>query len=260
MELIDIGANLTHDSFRSDLPLVLERARAAKVSTLVITGASLASAEAAIALAKNDQNLWATAGIHPHHAETVTPAALDRLAQLALDPKVVALGEMGLDYFRDFTPRDIQLHAFESQLQLAVDIGKPVFLHERDAASDFIGILKRYRSQLTEVVVHCFTGSEASLESYLALDCHIGITGWICDERRGKHLHDLVPSIPANRLMIETDAPYLLPRTLKPKPKDRRCEPSHLVEVCRFTSALRGQSASQLAAETTATAKKFFRL
>jgi TatD DNase family protein len=109
-------------------------------------------------------------------------------------------------------------------------------------------------------VVHCFTGNAHALSRYLDLDCHIGITGWICDERRGSHLHSLIRDIPSNRLMIETDAPYLLPRSLKPKPKHRRCEPEHLVEVCRFVAALLDKPAAQIAAETTQTAQAFFKL
>jgi TatD DNase family protein len=260
MILFDIGANLTHESFNQDLTEVLLRAREAGIERLIVTGASLEGTVAARALAEQDDNLWSTAGVHPHHAETLTEGCLSQLAELAQQPKIVAIGETGLDYFRDFTPRAVQRDAFEAQLQLAADVGKPVFLHERDAAEDFITLLSQYRDQLSNVVVHCFTGDASALEAYLDLDCHIGITGWICDERRGKHLHELVSRIPTGKLMIETDAPYLLPRTLKPKPKNRRCEPCHLLEVARVIAPLRGQTMQALAEETTATANRFFRL
>jgi TatD DNase family protein len=123
-----------------------------------------------------------------------------------------------------------------------------------------MALLSAYRSKLKQVVVHCFTGEENELDDYLALDCHIGITGWICDERRGHHLRDFVAKIPADRLMIETDAPYLLPRDLKPKPKSRRNEPKYLPHICEVIAEFRTESASELAALTTATAAAFFRL
>ncbi len=258
--LFDIGANLTHSDFKDDLQTVLDRAKTAGVLQMAVTGASLEGSKQAIALSEQFEGLYATVGVHPHHAEEINDETLQMLAALARRPSVVAIGETGLDYFRDFTPRDQQRRAFEGQLALAVELGKPLFLHERDAADDFTAILTKYRDRINSVVVHCFTGNAHALKRYLDLDCHIGITGWICDERRGSHLHSLIRDIPSNRLMIETDAPYLLPRSLKPKPKHRRCEPEHLVEVCRFVAALLDKPAGQLAAETTQTAQAFFNL
>lgn len=258
--LFDIGANLTHSDFKDDLQAVLDRAKTAGVLQMTVTGASLEGSKQAVALSEQFEGLFATVGVHPHHAEEIDDDTLQLLAALAESPRVVAIGETGLDYFRDFTPRDQQRRAFEAQLALAVEVGKPLFLHERDAADDFTAILTKYRDRISSVVVHCFTGNAHALSRYLDLDCHIGITGWICDERRGSHLHSLIRDIPSNRLMIETDAPYLLPRSLKPKPKHRRCEPEHLVEVCRFVAALLDKPAAQIAAETTQTAQAFFKL
>ena len=258
--LFDIGANLTHSDFSLDLVEVLARAQAAGVSQMSVTGASIEGSRSALALSRQHDSLVATVGVHPHHAEEINSETLQSLAILAADDQIVAIGETGLDYFRDFTPRDQQRYAFEAQLALAADIGKPLFLHERDAADDFIALLKEFRDQIGAVVVHCFTGDAHALTRYLDLDCHIGITGWICDERRGSHLHPLIKSIPSNRLMIETDAPYLLPRTLKPKPKHRRCEPAHLTEICAFIATLLNKPYEQVAAETTETAQTFFRL
>lgn len=258
--LFDIGANLTHSDFNEDLLVVLDRAKTAGVGQMAVTGASLEGSKQAVALSEQFEPLFATVGIHPHHAEEINDDTLLALAGLAANDRVVAIGETGLDYCRNFTPRDQQRRAFEAQLALAVELGKPLFLHERDAADDFIAILTKYRDRIDSAVVHCFTGDAHALAHYLDLDCHIGITGWICDERRGRHLHNLIGDIPSNRLMIETDAPYLLPRTLKPKPKHRRCEPAHLVEICRFVAALLDKPASQVAAETTQTAQAFFKL
>jgi TatD DNase family protein len=258
--LIDIGANLTHESFQEDLDQVLDRAQLAQVQYLLITGASLSSSSDALQLASSRDYLFSTAGIHPHHATECSSHALQEIKSLATNPKVRAIGETGLDYFRDFSPRDIQRNAFEAQLQLASDLDLPVFLHERDAYPDFAQILASYRDQLNHVVVHCFTGDRTALQAYLDLDCYIGITGWICDERRGKRLQELVELIPADRLLLETDAPYLLPRTLKPKPHNRRCEPAHLYEISRVVAQLLNTSTDQLASQTSRNAKKCFHL
>ena len=172
----------------------------------------------------------------------------------------MAVGECGLDYFRNFSPRDAQLAAFRRQLAIARDTGLPVFLHQRDAHDDFVEVLEPALPGLSRAVAHCFTGEGESLHEYLAMGLYIGITGWICDERRGKHLHDIVGVIPDDRLLIETDAPYLLPRTITPRPRTRRNEPAHLVEVLRTVSQARDQSMAHVAAITRANAIRFFGL
>jgi TatD DNase family protein len=261
MDLIDIGANLTHESFRQDLDDVLARASAHGVGRMVVTGASREGSEHALVLARASHGrLYATAGVHPHHAvdyDDATDAVLRRLAQ---EPEVRAVGETGLDYNRNYSPRDIQRVVFERQLEIAVDVGKPLFLHQRDAHHDFLAILKRYRERVPAVVVHCFTDTEEALRDYLDLDCHIGITGWICDERRGAHLRELVSLIPANRLMLETDAPYLLPRTVRPMPKDRRNEPMYLAHIRDEVARDRGESKEALTEASVRTTEAFFGL
>jgi TatD DNase family protein len=261
MQLIDIGANLTHESFRHDFDAVLDRARSHGVIQMVVTGASQDGSEHALALAKNHPGvLYATAGVHPHHAIDYTGVTDARLRELAQLQEVRAVGEMGLDYHRNYSPRDVQLQVFEQQLQIAVEVGKPVFLHQRDAHHDFFALLKRYRHKIPAAVVHCFTDTREAMLDYLALDCHIGITGWICDERRGTHLREFVREIPANRLMIETDAPYLLPRTVRPQPSHRRNEPMYLKHICEEIARDRGEPVEVTAANSTATAKAFFSL
>jgi TatD DNase family protein len=260
-ELIDIGANLTHESFSADREEVIARAGEAGVTRQVVTGADLASSRAAAAMAgAHPCRLWSTAGIHPHHATTFDPDHRDELRELLLLPQVVAVGECGLDYFRNFSPPAAQRAAFIAQLEIAVTVAKPVFLHQRDAHEDFKAILEDFRGSLNGGVAHCFTGDSAELEDYLALGLRVGITGWVCDERRGAHLREAVPRIPADRLMLETDAPYLLPRDLKPRPKSRRNEPMHLAHIARAVAALRDESYESLAASTTRTAIEFFRL
>jgi TatD DNase family protein len=257
--LVDIGINLTHASFAPDRSAVIARAKAAGIVHLVITGSSLASSPAAAALAATDPGfLSATAGVHPHHATELGAGEVPRLAALLALRPVVAVGECGLDYYRDLSPRATQRHAFALQLELAVDCGKPLFLHQRDAHADFIAMLREAGPARPRGVAHCFTGTRAEADACLALGLHIGITGWICDERRGAHLAEVVRHVPADRLMLETDGPYLLPRSLHPAPATRRNEPVYLREVCRAVAAARGEPADVVAAATSATAAAFF--
>ncbi len=261
MDLIDIGANLTHESFRHDIDAVLARAHAAGVAQMLVTGASRAGSEQALALAHAHPGvLHATAGVHPHHAidyDADTEAALRALLR---DPAVRAVGETGLDYYRNYAPRAAQLRAFEQQLALAAELGMPLFLHQREAHSDFIALLKTARDQVPAAVVHCFTDTRAALHDYLDLDCHIGITGWLCDERRGTPLRELVREIPGERLLIETDAPYLLPRSVRPQPSHRRNEPMYLAHIVAELARDRGEDVARIARQTGANARAVFGL
>jgi len=260
-DLIDIGANLAHDSFDDDRDTMMQRAAAAGVTTMIVTGSSDESNQRAAELADaNPGVLYATAGVHPHHASAYTEASDTLIRSLVQKPAVVAVGECGLDYFRNFSPREAQLEAFRRQLEIAKETGLPVFLHQRDAHDDFIETLEPALPDISRAVAHCFTGEHESLREYLAMGLYIGITGWICDERRGRHLYDIVDVIPDDRLLIETDAPYLLPRTIRPKPKSRRNEPMYLAEVLRVVAEARGQSEEHVARVTTDNARRFFNL
>ncbi len=259
-ELIDIGINLAHDSYDADRETVLARAQAAGVAQMIVTGSTLASTRRALALARvHPRRLFATAGVHPHHAAELSPAAASELEALAREPGVVALGECGLDYFRDLSPREAQRQAFHRQLEIAVMLGKPVFLHQRDAHADFAAILREHAPSWRGVA-HCFTGSREELECYLGLGLAIGITGWICDERRGGHLAALMPRIPAGRLLIETDGPYLLPRDLEVKPASRRNEPAYLPQIARAVARARAEPLEALARSSTLGARTLFGL
>ena len=266
MHLIDIGANLTHDSFDHDRDAVLQRARDAGVVQMVVTGASREHSPRALALAQaHPGELFATAGVHPHHASEYTAECDAELRELHRHPEVVAVGECGLDYFRDFSPRPAQRKAFEGQLLIAADLAaaghpKPLFLHQREAHADLLAVMREFDGRHGPVVVHCFTGSREELFDYLDRDWHVGITGWLCDERRGQHLRELVKSIPAQRLMIETDAPYLLPRTVKPAPSHRRNEPMYLAHIAEELARDRGEGVAATAAQATATTRAFFGL
>ena len=249
--LADIGVNLTDKRFHDDLDAVLTRARDAGVAWQLVTGTSVQGSSAALALSEAHQDLFCTCGVHPHDARHFNSSAVSELRQLASHEKVRAIGECGLDFNRDFSPRPDQEAAFCAQLELAVELQLPVFLHERDAHERFAPILREYRDNLTGVVVHCFTGARAALFDYLDLDCHIGITGWICDERRGGPLRELIVNIPDHRLLIETDSPYLIPRNLPEKaPIKGRNEPALLRWIASEIARLRGQPENQLASFT----------
>ncbi len=260
-DLIDIGANLAHDSFDDDRDALMQRAADAGVGTIIVTGSSDDSNVRAAELAEASPGiLYSTAGVHPHHASDYTDDSDALIRRQAERDVVVAIGECGLDYFRNFSPREAQLEAFRRQLDIAKDTGLPVFLHQRDAHDDFVEVLEPALPDLPRAVAHCFTGEGESLREYLAMGLYIGITGWICDERRGRHLHDIVHIIPDDKLLIETDAPYLLPRTIQPRPKTRRNEPMYLPEVLKVIAEARGQSAEHVAEITSENARRFFNL
>lgn len=261
VDLVDIGANLTHPDFRRDLPEVLDRARSAGVSQVVVTGTSEVESRKAQALAERFPGvLFATAGVHPHDARSWGPRTIHAIEELLRAPGVVAVGETGLDFYRDSSPRPAQERVFEAQVELAADQRLPLFLHERGAHGRFLAVLSRYRDALPAAVVHCFTGAGDELRAYLDLDLHVGVTGWVCDERRGLGLREVIRQVPAGRLMIETDAPYLLPRTLGRLPAGRRNEPAYLTEVLAGVASALGRPAAEVARATTATARAFFGL
>jgi len=259
--LVDIGLNLTHDSFDHDREAVLSRARTAGVEICIVTGTSSTASAAALELARTHPGLlYCTAGIHPHHADELDTDAILELRKLSSAPEVVAIGECGLDYFRDFSPRAAQQQAFIAQLELAGEVHKPVFLHQRDAHEDFVRLLSSRRPDLIGGVAHCFTGGAQELAAYRDLDLYIGITGWLCDPQRGGSLREAVRLVPRDRLLIETDAPYLLPKDLADKPRNRRNEPSFLPHVLHRVAELRNESVEELARATRENSERLFRL
>lgn len=261
--LIDIGANLSHESFAHDLDAVFGRAQDVGVDTFILTGTSIKESRAALDLARQYAHCYSTAGIHPHDAKSLDKDSIPILRELAADVNVVAIGECGLDYNRNFSTPEQQRIALEEQLALAVELQMPVFLHERDAADDMQAILREYRDDLVDAVIHCFTGVADALDAYLAMDLHIGITGWICDERRGHHLHEIVDRIPLNRLMLETDAPYLMPRDYPHKKSlhsSRRNEPCTLPHTAQRVAQCMSISDEALLQSAFDTSRAFFRL
>ena len=269
MKLVDIGVNLMNPSYDRDRDEVVSAAVAAGVSPLVITGSGERSSLAAALYAEahcdpDSAALYTTACVHPHEAKNCGNGTIDLLRDLAKEKSglkygVRAIGECGLDYNRDFSPRDIQRRWFVKQLDLAAELSLPLFLHERDAFADFSIILKQYINAVPAAVVHCFTGTGDELEFYLSLGCYIGITGWICDERRGRHLRELVKIIPPGRLLLETDGPFLLPRDLPFKVRNRRNEPKFLPHIAETVAHCLDRETEAVAKETSDNAEKFFR-
>jgi TatD DNase family protein len=258
MEWVDIGLNLGHRSFERDRDELMGRALEAGVARALLTGTSVAESRLAVELARRYPGCRATAGVHPHDVLRCDDGTIAELEALLPLPEVVAVGECGLDFNRDFSPRPLQEDWFQRQLQLAAQYHMPLFLHERDAFPRFADILQEVLPQTPGAVVHCFTGSAEALRRYLDMGCYIGVTGWICDERRGGELQRLVSLVPSDRLLIETDAPYLVPRDLRPRPKKNRNEPAYLPHIGATIARLRGVSLAELARDTTENARVLF--
>jgi TatD DNase family protein len=231
-DLIDIGVNLMHRSFNKDREELIQNAKNLGVTPLILTGTTeRSSSQAKNYVQKFNGDLYSTAGVHPHNAKDCNENTIDNLRKIAKNPYVVAIGECGLDYNRDFSPRNKQKKWLERQIKLASELDMPLFLHDREAYDDFSSILEKYEGKIQNAVVHCFTGTKKELKKYLDLGCYIGITGWVCDERRGKKLAKMINIIPEDKLMVETDAPFLTPRDMKPKPRNNRNEPKYLPHI-----------------------------
>ncbi len=263
MQLIDIGVNLTHPSLLKEVDAVIERAQAAGVMQLVLTGTTLEDSENALNLCLRldaGEALFSTAGVHPHEASTWNAAAARTSRDLAGQSQGAGPGRMrpGLQSrLHPATAAGALLRGTAGPGRRIAPSGvSPRTRRQRADAGD----PARLSRPLPAAVVHCFTGERKALYGYLDLDLHLGITGWICDERRGLHLHELVGQIPVGRLMLETDAPYLLPRTLRPKPRHGHNEPAFLPEILRTVARLRNETPEQTALHTTATARAFFDL
>lgn len=253
----DIGVNLTNE--RLPTHEVVERAIESDVMKMAVTGTDLQESASALLLSKQyPGNLVSTAGIHPHYAKDVPADYIEQLRKLASDPKVVAIGECGLDFNRNFSPPEQQLNVFEEQLRLAVELKKPVFLHERDAFDAQLKLLQIYRSELVGGVVHCFTGNIDQMKAYLELDLFIGVTGWLCDQKRGSQLRDAVTELPLSHVLLETDAPYLMPKTLKTK--KRQNEPANLPHIAEHLANLMDVELQLLQAHCAANSQTLFQL
>jgi TatD DNase family protein len=263
--LIDVGVNLTNKRFDKDRDDLISRAKNQGVEKLLITGTNIHESQQALVLCQYYQHkfpktLFTTAGIHPHDADGVSKDYLAQLVQLAKEPYVKAIGECGLDFNRNFSEPQQQLKIFKEQISLAAELEMPLFLHQRDAFSPWFEALKPFIDRVPAMIAHCFTGKKVELEQCVEANMYIGITGWLCDERRGKELQEIIKFIPLNRLLIETDAPYLTPRTIRPRPKSSRNEPSYLPYIVQKIAEITAIDPDEIACQTSINARKVFNL
>ena len=258
MGLIDTHCHLDSDRFDADREAVLERAAAAGVSILIDPGADLESSRRAVGLAHRCERVFAAVGIHPHEASTLDDGALDELRRLAAHPKVVAVGEIGLDYYRDLSPRPQQRSAFEAQLALAAELHLPVIVHQREAAADVMAVLKAWAGgglDGARGVLHAFSGDLAMAQEAVALRFFIGVAGPVTFQN-ARRLAEIVSQLPVDRLLIETDAPYLAPHPHR----GQRNEPAHLPLVAGRVAELVGLPLDALAVTLAENARRLFRL
>jgi len=259
--VIDVGANLLNAQFRKDLGQVIERASIAGVEHIMVTATSLDETEKAQALCAQHPNLSCTAGIHPHVAKDAESGWRERLLKLAQHRSVCAIGETGLDFNRNFSPPNRQRDLFREQIEVAGELGLPLFVHDRDTNGAVYETLAAFPGKPEKVLIHCFTGSRRDLHRYLDAGYSIGITGWVCDPFRGAELARLAPSIPLDRLLIETDAPFLFPHgATPPTGRRRRNEPCLLPAVAQQLADLYGLPIYELARHTTENARRLFGL
>ncbi|NLQ16382.1 cytoplasmic Dnase [Marinomonas sp. M1K-6] len=243
--MIDIGVNINHSIFLDDLDNTLFEMQKAGVNGMVCIASDFNESQKIQALSQTHSSIWNTLGCHPHQAKTWSAKSKADFSTLIQAARPVAIGETGLDFNRNYSTPDEQFYAFNEQIELALEHQLPLYLHERDAHNEMIAILKQHPELAQQSVIHCFTGSRAELDNYLTLGLYIGITGWVCDERRGADLQASIPHIPLNRLLLETDAPYLLPRNIRPRPKKNH--PKYLPWVAQEVARLKGISVDELA-------------
>lgn len=258
--LIDIGINLTHKQFHNEHEEIINRALDHGVEQMILTGTSVRGSRESAGIAEDyPEILYSTAGIHPHDAKSFTKQSIQELRTLLDQSHVVSVGECGLDFDRDFSPRPVQEACYRAQLELSVEVSKPLFLHERSAFRRFNDITDDYRSKMPEAVVHCFTGTLNEAKVYLDKGFYLGFTGAISDQNRFGHLEEVIRYVPLDRMMVETDAPFMLPKNM-PRMQHRRNEPAFLPYVAQTIAHIKKISLSEVADETTETARKFFRI
>jgi len=238
-EIADIACNFTSKRFDNDLDEVIDRAIINNITKFGLICSQLSDLDKLLKIYNRySKDMFFTIGVHPHHANEFNDEYLKNLKESINNNNPHAIGETGLDFFRNLSTYEEQVYAFEEQIKIAIDTNKPLFLHQRDSYDDFIKILRKYSSDINKAVVHCFTGTQKELEDYLELDCYIGVTGWICDAKRNVELRKTIKNIPLEKLMIETDCPYLIPKNLPEKPKNNRNEPNNLNHIVAEISAL----------------------
>jgi len=256
--LIDIGANITHPQLYNQLDKIIVNIENSNTKKVIITSSNLSDTKLALEIInKHPDIFYTTVGYHPHNAKDFLKENIKPIKDCAQDKNIIAIGECGLDYYREYSSKKEQEFCFEQQLIIAEDTTLPVFLHEREAHKDFVKILEQYINNISNAVVHCFTGNKDELSKYLDMGCYIGITGWISDIERGRHLHQLLKYIPIDRLMIETDSPYLTPKNL-PFKNDGVNQPSYLSYVAETIAECLNKDIEFIINITSDNTKRFF--
>ncbi|MCL6633181.1 MAG: TatD family hydrolase [Alicyclobacillus herbarius] len=253
--LFDSHCHLFDERFRDDLPAVVERARQAGVEGFVVPAVDLATAEEAIRLTHQFPDVYAAVGLHPESLNTHTVADIPAVRALAEDAKVVAIGEIGLDYYWNTAPPDVQQAVLRAQLRLAKELGLPVIIHNRDATEDTVRLLEEEAGPALCGVMHCFSADWEAAERCLAIGFYISFGGPVTF-KRNEELRQVAARVPADRLLIETDSPYLSPHPLRGK----RNEPERVRLVAETLAQVRGETVAQVAAQTTANARRLFAL
>ncbi len=258
MELIDSHAHIDFPQFAEDREAMLERARAAGVSTLLAIGSGPGpeKLDAAIPFAEQHDWIYATVGTHPHEAKDLTPAHLERLAQLAQHPRVIAYGEIGLDYFYDHSPRDVQQRVFREQMELAAKAKLPIIIHCRDAWADCMEMLEQHwRPTGLRGILHCFTSTLEDAKRGLDMGFMISFAG-NSTYPKAQNLRDVAKALPLENLLIETDSPFLAPQPYRGK----RNEPAYVGEVAKAIGSVRNLAAEEIASATAGNFRRFFGL
>ena len=258
-EIADIACNFTSDRFDNDLDEVINQAIVNNITKFGLICSRLSDIDKLLEIYNRySKDMFFTIGVHPHHANEINEEYLKKLKEVINNNNPHAIGETGLDFFRNLSTYEEQIYAFEEQIKIAIDTNKPLFLHQRDSHDDFIKILRKYSSDINKSVVHCFTGTKEQLNDYLELDCYIGVTGWICDAKRNVELRKTIKNIPLERLMIETDCPYLIPKNLEEKPKNNRNEPIYLNHIANEVATLMKKDINDIREKTYKTSLSFF--
>ncbi len=259
MTIVDTHAHLDADAFDEDRDEVIARAVEAGVSTIINVGVNLESSERAVSLAEEHPEVLAAAGFHPHQADTMKKADVGRIGEIARHPRVVAIGEIGLDFYRNYSPREVQFQALKWQLELASELELPVVIHARQAEKEMLEVLRDWTGRSATIkgrspgVIHCFSGDTATAEQYLEMGFYLALGAYI-GYPTSVWAYDVIRSIPQDRLMVETDCPFLAPQSLRGK----RNEPAYLQQTVELLAEIRGATVEAVARETTENAKQLF--
>jgi TatD DNase family protein len=251
--LIDTHCHLNLHQFDEDRAAAIERAVAAGVTEMVVIGYHVASSEAAVRLASTDERLFATVGIHPHDAAMLDTRVLDRLRELAAEPRVVAIGEIGLDFYRNISPRAEQERAFRAQVELARELGLPIVIHTRESDAEVLELLEQWAAGPYQGILHCFGNDAGTAHRVFDLGLHVGIGG-VLTFKNARELQQTVSALPLDRIVLETDCPYLAPHPNRGK----RNEPAYLPITAAKLAELKALPLEEIARVTTASARRVF--